>query len=170
MFVTYICKYRIWLINTIFFILKRKWFSLIEIGEVLKSTRELSGLSIDEVSNDLEISILILEQIENGNIGAFKDIFELKENIQDYAKYLGLDSDEIVDEFNEFMFEKTSKIPMEEIKKAVKEKEEIKEDRVASPYTKAAPKTKNIQFVLTLIIIFILVLIAVWWSVSQITK
>ena len=142
---------------------------MIEIGEILKVTRETSGLSIEEVSNDLEISILILEQIENGNIGAFKDIFELKENIQDYAKYLGLDSNEIIDEFNEFMFEKTSKIPMGEIKKAVKEKEVEKEDRVASPYTKATPKTKNIQFILTLIIVIVLVLIAVWWSVSQIT-
>ncbi len=170
MFVTYLGKYRIWLINTIFFILKRKWSSLIEIGEILKTTREASGLTIEEVSNDLEISILILEQIENGNIGAFKDIFELKDDIHDYAKYLGLDSEEIIDEFNEFMFEKTSKIPMEEVKKAVKEKEEEqKEDRIASPYTKAVPRTKNTQFILTLIGILVLVLIAIWWSVSQIT-
>ena len=68
------------------------------------------------------------------------------------------------------MFEKTSKIPMEEVKKAVKEKEEEqKEDRIASPYTKAVPRTKNTQFILTLIGILVLVLIAIWWSVSQIT-
>ncbi|UKI28477.1 MAG: helix-turn-helix domain-containing protein [Clostridium sp.] len=42
-----------------------------DISEVLKSTREMSGLTLDEVSKDLEIPVLSLEQIEDGNIGAF---------------------------------------------------------------------------------------------------
>ena len=48
-----------------------------EISEVLKSTREMSGVSLEEVSKDLEIPVLVLTQLEEGNIGAFKDIFEL---------------------------------------------------------------------------------------------
>lgn len=142
-----------------------------EISEVLKSTREMSGLTLDEVSKDLEISKLYLEQIEDGNIGSFKDIFELKEYLESYAKYLGLDYKEVIDKFNEFMFEKTSKIPMDEIEKAVreKEKEDALSDRIASPYTKLAPIKDNKQFVITLIIIFILVILAVIWSVKQIT-
>lgn len=82
----------------------------------------MSGLTLDEVSKDLEIPVLSLEQIEDGNIGAFKDIFVLKDYLESYAKYLGLDYEDVIDEFNEYMFEKTSKIPMEEIEKAVKEK------------------------------------------------
>ena len=39
----------------------------------------MSGLTLDEVSKDLEIPVLSLEQIEDGNIGAFKDIFVLKD-------------------------------------------------------------------------------------------
>lgn len=142
-----------------------------EISEVLRNARESSGVTLEEVSKDLDIPLLSLEQIEEGNTGAFKDIFILKENIKDLAKYLGLDSDAIIDEFNEYMFEATSKIPMKEIEKAarIRADEEEKEDRVASPYTKEAPISSNKQFILTLLLIAILVILAIVWSVKQIT-
>ncbi|MBP3457111.1 MAG: helix-turn-helix domain-containing protein [Bacilli bacterium] len=142
-----------------------------DISEVLKSTREMSGLTLDEVSKDLEIPVLSLEQIEDGNIGAFKDIFVLKDYLESYAKYLGIDYEDVIDEFNEYMFEKTSKIPMEEIEKAVKEKEkeESESNRIASPYTKAAPIKSNKQFIFMLILITVLVIIAIIWSIKQIT-
>ena len=100
-----------------------------EIGELLKETREGSGVTLEEASNDLEIKALILENIEDGNIGCFKDIFILKEYIYNYAKYLGLEPEKIIDEFNEYLFEYTSKIPLEDIEKAMKEqqKEETQE-------------------------------------------
>lgn len=141
------------------------------ISEVLKGTREASGVSLEEVSKDLEIPLLVLEQIEEGNTGAFKDIFALKEYIKDYAKYLGLNPDEVIDEFNEYMFEKTSKIPMKEIEKAAREKASTEENpnRVASPYTKAAPKSSDKQFIIVLIVIVVLVILAVIWSIKQIT-
>lgn len=131
----------------------------------------MSGLTLDEVSKDLEIPVLSLEQIEDGNIGAFKDIFVLKDYLESYAKYLGLDYEDVIDEFNEYMFEKTSKIPMEEIEKAVKEKEkeESESNRIASPYTKAAPIKSNKQFIFMLILITVLVIIAIIWSIKQIT-
>ena len=142
-----------------------------EISEVLKSTREMSGVSIEEVSKDLEIPILILNQIEDGNIGAFKDIFELKQYISNYAKYLGLNPTEVMDEFNEYMFEVTSKIPMEEIEKAAKEKiqKDASENRVASPYTKPVLKTSNKKFILLILLILVLVILAIIWSIKQIT-
>ena len=42
---------------------------LVETGETLKSAREMAGLSLDEVSKDLSIPVLYLEQIEDGSIG-----------------------------------------------------------------------------------------------------
>ncbi len=142
-----------------------------EIAEVLMLTRESSGVSLEEVSKDLEIPLLVLRQLEEGNIGAFKDIFELKENLKSYSKYLGLDSTEIIDQFNEYMFERTSKIPMNEIEKAARERaeEEAKEKRVASPYTKLAPKSSDKQFVFMILLIIVLVILAIIWSVKQIT-
>lgn len=143
---------------------------MIEVGENLKTAREISGVTIEEVSTDLDIPVIMLEQIEEGNIGSFKDIFELKQYIQDYAKYLGLDQNAIIDEFNTYLFETTSKIPMDEIEKAVREKEieEKQEERIASPYTKAIPKTHTWPYILTYIAILVLVVIAIIWSINQI--
>ena len=88
-----------------------------EIGEELQYARESSGVSLNEASKDLNIKVEILENIEDGRTGAFKDIFELKEYISSYAKYLGLNEEELIDEFNEYMFEYTSKIPIKKMMK-----------------------------------------------------
>lgn len=142
-----------------------------EIGEALHEARETSGVSLSEASKDLNIKEEILENIEDGRTGAFKDIFELKENISNYAKYLGLDEKELIDEFNDYMFEYTSKIPIKEIEKTIelKIKEEKKDDEVSSPYTKKTKKYSSWVYVVTYIIIFMLVLCAIVWSVAQVT-
>ena len=143
---------------------------MIEVGENLKTAREISGVTIEEASNDINIPVIFLEQIEEGNIGSFKDIFELKKYISDYAKYLGLNQEEMIDEFNSYLFETTSKIPMADIEKAVREKEleEKNEERIASPYTRAIPKTRTWPYVLSYIGILILVILAIIWSINQI--
>ena len=105
-----------------------------EIGEELQYARESSGVSLNEASKDLGIKVEILENIEDGRTGAFKDIFELKEYISSYAKYLGLDGSKLVDQFNEFLFDYTSKIPLSVIEQAKKEKENEKRE-IVSPYT-----------------------------------
>ena len=140
-----------------------------EIGELLRTTRESSGVSLEEASGDLEIKTLILENIEDGNIGCFKDIFVLKQNIYDYAKYLGLEPDKIIDDFNEYLFEYTSKIPLEDIEKAMKEKQkdEIVNDKIVSPYTNST-KNANSKIIIALIIALgVLVLLVIFWSVKQ---
>ena len=144
---------------------------MVETGLMLRATRESSGVSLDEVSQDLEIPVLHLEQIEDGAIGSFEDVFELKQMIIDYAKYLGVDTNNVISKFNEYMFEYTSKIPMDEIEKAIKEqmKEKEDEEKIQSPYTKVYPKEKTMPYIITGIVIVLLVIIAVVWSVRQIT-
>jgi len=145
---------------------------LIEVGDTLKNSREVSGVTLEEVSADLDIPVILLEQIEDGNMGAFKDVFELKEYIRKYSKYIGLDPDEIIDIFNGDMFERTSKIPMDKIEEAVKESmvEEEKEERVASPYTKAIPKIKTTPYIIALVISIIIMIIAFVWSITAISN
>lgn len=144
---------------------------MIEVGDTLRNSREVSGVTLEEVSTDLDIPKILLEQIEDGNMGAFSDVFVLKDYIEKYAKYLGLDKDEIMDSFNTFMFERTSKIPMDKIEEATRENImlEEKQDRVASPYTKAIPKIKTTPYVIALGIAMVLMVIALIWSISQIT-
>ena len=140
------------------------------IAEKLKETREEAGIDIEEAGNDLDINPLILMNLEEGKIGAFKDIFTLKDYLISYSKYLGLDSEKIIDEFNEYLFEYTSKIPVKEIEKTIQDTKE-KEEGMLSPYTMENYKKKSFKkiFFLIYILIFNLVILAIYWSVNQIT-
>lgn len=143
-----------------------------EIGNLFTLTRESAGVSLKEVSDDLGIEEAILENIEDGRSGAFSNIFLLKEYVFNYAKYLGLDADKIIDEFNEFIFEATSKIPVKEIEKKVteimKNEEEDDKDRIISPYTKKESKNDSKFFIIMYIIVISAFIISVFWCVKQI--
>ena len=142
-----------------------------EIGSELRATRESSGISVSEVSADLGIKDVIIENIEDGKIGAFKDIYELKDYIEQYAKYLGLNDDKLINKFNEYLFEYTSKIPIKEIEDAVLEQtKELKiEEKVISPYTKKEVKHNKGFYVVLFGVLFLILLAIIIWSVKQIT-
>ena len=95
-----------------------------ELGDYLKHTRISSGLSITEVCEDLDFSTSLLENMESGNVKAFKDVYSLRDLIKKYANYLGLDADKVLDEFNDFLFAHTTKISLDDIKAAKKTVEE----------------------------------------------
>jgi len=136
-----------------------------ELGEYLKEQREENSVGLEEASEDLNISKDELENIEEGNIRAFKDVLGLKVKIKMYAKYLGLEPEKVLDEFNDFMFEHTSKISLSDIMEASKHKESIQQKQIRSPYTKIKEKKINIKRVLIFIgscILFILLLILVF--------
>lgn len=143
-----------------------------EIGELLKKTREETGISLEEAGNDLEIKPVILDNIESGNIGAFKDIYLLKDYIKNYSKYLGLDPEKTINDFNEYMFNYTSKIPVKEIEEKIQDLQELEktqEIKIVSPYTDDKRKYKSKSYILLYILVVILVALAIFWSVKQIT-
>mgnify|MGYP003306654903 CR=1 FL=1 len=126
-----------------------------EIGQKLKLKREENGVSLEEAASDLKMRVSQLESIEEGQKDDFKDVFSLKYFIRDYAKYLGLDGEELLDEFNEYLFEQTSRISLEDIEAAIKEKEEREKNmKILSPYT-VTPKEKKRNYILLLIIVCI---------------
>lgn len=141
--------------------------SLKEIGEYLKSYRRSNGVSINEASEDLDINPSLLEAIEDGNSKAFKDIFELKKMIQTYAKYLGLDVDKMLDEFNDYIFEKTSKISLDDIKKAHEHEE--KSNRISSPYTKIKHTRYDIAPIVLIVAILLFISLIVYLVLKTIT-
>ena len=132
-------------------------------------TREAAGVSLQEVSEDLDIDEAILTNIEDGKSGAFSDVFVLKDYIYNYAKYLGLDADKIIDEFNEFVFEATSKIPVKEIEKQVKDLQKNESEKIFSPYTKKDTKTRKKFYIAIYVLLALLVILAFFWSIKQIT-
>ncbi len=135
-----------------------------EIGEKLKEERLSIGISIEEVAEDLKMRPTQIENIEDGKMEAFQDIFYLKYFIRDYSKYLGLDYEEMVDEFNEFLFDYTSKISLDDIKEAKKkfDKKE-KEKKIMSPYTLEQKRKINLIPLLIYITIVILVITGLYY-------
>lgn len=130
-----------------------------EIGEMLKEAREEAGVSIDEAAEDLNYKVSQLEAIEIGDFKLFKDIFLLKCMVTDYSKYLGLNSDEIIDEFNEYVFESTSKIPIDDIEKASRVKEQ--EEKIVSPYTKQKKEKNKLPIILSIILVILVIIFVV---------
>ena len=113
------------------------------IGLKLKDKREENGLSIEEVAEDLKMRPSQISSIEEGKTEDFK--------------YLGLDSERILDEFNEYLFDMTSKIPIELIKEAKKDKNENND--TISPYTKESSKIKVPKIIIGLAAIVILIVV-----------
>jgi cytoskeletal protein RodZ len=133
-----------------------------DIGEKLKETRKKTGISIEEAAEDLNYKVSQLEDIESGKYKNFKDKFVLKTLVSDYSKYLGLNTEEIIDEFNDFVFESTSKIPIDEIAKANKNKIKDTDDKIASPYTAIEEPKKVPLIIIVSLIILLVVFIAIF--------
>ena len=144
-----------------------------EIGEKLKEARQSMGITIEEAASDLKLRQSQIENIEEGNKEAFKDVFYLKMFIKNYSKYLGLDYDKMVEEFNEYLFDFTSKISIDDIKKAEKEQrkkeKKLKTVKISSPYTVEKKQQKTIPkflviggaILLLVIVIYLIVIVLI---------
>lgn len=142
-----------------------------ELGQYLKQTRIGNGVSLTEACEDLDFSTTQLENIEGGNVRAFKDVYELKDSIKVYAKYLGLDPDKVIDEFNGFLFQHTSKISLDDIRAAQKKKEVEEENKkVKSPYTMEYKEKFNFWPIICIAIGILLLILIVYLIVSNINK
>jgi cytoskeletal protein RodZ len=139
-----------------------------EIGERLKETRESIGISVEEAAEDLKMRPSQIEDVEAGNMNAFKDVFSLKYFVRDYSKYLGLDYENMVDEFNEYLFDYTSKLSLDDIRKAKKEDEKTKEPKIVSPYTLETKRKKIIPPIIIWILIVMVLGIVVYFVVDAI--
>ena len=143
-----------------------------ELGSYLKEKREANGVSVDEAADDLKIDVFLLESLEDGNTRAFKDLLGIREIVKEYSKYLGLNSEEVIEEFNDFLFEHTSKISLKDIMEAEK-KEEQKANEVSSPYTyirkrkHSVVKLKVLGVWLALILLLILIVILIYMPKSE---
>ncbi len=132
-----------------------------DIGSQFEEKRREIGIKLEEAASDLEITVAQLENLEDGNVNAFKDIFFLKELIKKYAIYLNLDDNKIMEEFNDFVFDFTSKIPVEEIEEKVKEivtqNEKETRKKISSPYTRKKVRKAKLRpvYVFTLVTVLL---------------
>ena len=136
-----------------------------DIGLKLKEKREENGVSVDEAAEDLKMRPSQIISLEEGRKEDFSDVNTMKFFIRDYAKYLGLDGEKLVDEFNEFLFDFTSKIPSEVIEEA-KQKREKEKKEFSSPYTKKEGHNKTYIICIGVCVLVLLVFIITYFVVS----
>lgn len=138
-----------------------------EIGEQFKEKREEIGITIEEVAVDLDLDPILIDNLEDGNNKVFKDMLELKDIISKYAKYLGLDSEKLVDEFNDFLYEKTSKISIDDIKEELSKTKPV-EKKIKSPYTTNIDKKSNTTFYIIMALIILILLALTYFLLRKI--
>lgn len=138
-----------------------------DIGLKLKEKREENGVSVEEAAEDLKMRPSQIISLEEGRKEDFSDVNTLKFFIRDYAKYLGLDGEKLVDEFNEFLFDFTSKIPSEVIEEA-KQKREKEKKEFSSPYTKKEGHNKTYIICIGVCVLVLLVFIITYFVVSEV--
>ena len=139
-----------------------------DIGQKLKDKREENGVSIEEAAEDLNMRPSQIESLEEGRREDFKDVMSLKYFIRDYAKYLGLDGEKMIDEFNEYLFDFTSKIPAIDIEKINEVKREDK--KIVSPYTKESDVDNKKKMVVLSIVIILVILIIGYLVASKVQR
>lgn len=116
-------------------------------GEILKAERERKGLSIKDVEQSTSIRALYLSAIEEGKYSVVPGEVYLKGFIRNYAAFLGLNSQELVELYRQMQtpsaIPPTSQDTVEKpaAKTAVKQptaSEKVKEDRASSSPAKWA--------------------------------
>lgn len=141
-----------------------------ELGEYLKEQRESSGVGLDEASSDLDINAFYLESLEGGNTRAFSDMMEAKDILLKYCKYLGVEEEAALKEFDDFLFERTSKIDLDMILKAEEDLSK-KEAKVYSPYTRPVKLIRynniNTAVVIRVLVILLLLLILLIYKLAK---
>src|SRR5438067_13304737 len=73
---------------------------LASFGEELRREREIRGISLKEISDATKISKRFLEAIERNDHKTLPAPVFTRGFVREYARYLGLNSDEIVNRYN----------------------------------------------------------------------
>ena len=73
---------------------------LLDIGKELKTAREQKGISLEKVHEDTRIGINFLQSLEQGKIEHLPYPVYARGFVRSYAKYLGLDSERIANDFS----------------------------------------------------------------------
>ena len=113
--------------------------------------------SLSEKLNNIKVPLPILQELKPNLKSVLEQLCVINEgqvtNKEETVRII----DASADEFNEFLFDFTSKIPVEEIEKAKNKSVQVKE--VVSPYTVVKSNNKGLKTVL--LTVFIIVVLAV---------
>lgn len=82
------------------------------LGEYLKKEREKKGITLEEASKVTRIRKAYLLSIEDGDIGMQSPVF-IKGFLKSYAEFLGLDSADVIEKYNDILNKKEGQVGVE---------------------------------------------------------
>jgi cytoskeleton protein RodZ len=119
------------------------------IGQELKRERELRSISLKEIADQTKINIRFLRALEEDRLDMMPEKFFTRGIIRSYAKYLGLDEQNVLNTYLENL-------------QSQQEVQEEKRERVEEP-----PQKKNLPFILALIFVSIVASVIILYFVFQ---
>lgn len=125
------------------------------VGEILRSEREKKGLSIKEIEIATSIRTLYITAIEEGNYSIIPGEVYLKGFIRNYANYLGLDGQQIVDLYRQ------NQLPVAPVN------EFIATDKNESPPEKTTRKSKKTANWVTVSLLVVCIAGGAWWLLDS---
>ncbi len=103
------------------------------IGERLKEERESKNMSLDDVQNLTKIQVRYLDAIEQERFNVMPGSFYVRAFIKEYATVLGLNPDELMEEYkSDLPFEKEESIALSRVKSSKKNKPTTKTPTIFS--------------------------------------
>ncbi len=72
------------------------------VGDLLRREREAQGKTLDEVVKATKMSLLIVQAIEEDRFSVLPAPVYVKGHLRTYARFLGLDEDEVVEKYKRF--------------------------------------------------------------------
>jgi cytoskeleton protein RodZ len=119
------------------------------IGQELKRERELRSISLKEIADQTKINIRFLRALEEDRLDMMPEKFFTRGIIRSYAKYLGLDEQNILNTYLEDL-------------RAQEEGQEEKKGKIEE-----VPRKKNLPFIIALIFVLIVASAIILYSVFQ---
>ncbi len=119
------------------------------IGIELKRERELSGITLQEISDVTKINIRYLEDLEEDRLDNLPGPFFIKGIIRSFAKYIGLDENTILNSYYD--------------SELLREQEKFEQEKESQKTQSRLPiKVKRILYSISLFLAFMAVLTIIW--------
>ncbi len=134
----------------------------IKIGEKLRQQREFLGLTLDDIEHYTHIRERYLQALENGQLDDLPSPVQARGMLNNYARFLNLDSDEMLLRF------------ADGLQARLAERKKLQEQS-APPVKISVPKTPTIKHFISGDMIFagsfiILVIVLIFWGIFQIVR
>ena len=129
-----------------------------QVGDILRSEREKKGLTVKDIESATSIRALYIQAIEDGEFKVIPGEVYLKGFIRNYANYLGLNGQEMVDLYRQ------GQAPASVAPETVVE---VKAATTPSPSADTEPKKGKSSYTWVVIpLVAVCLLGAVWWFIG----